>query len=291
MGHSDRGDVRTILFVFAGRQPNLEIQLPFLQRILDEHPDVEVHLWDLCRTKEDSRYLRTLHGERIQVRTDFRIQGQGAGINNVWAHYTEPEYQDCMFVKLDDDDLFIETGAFDSFVQAAVNNPGSVISALTINNGASTPLLPEVWAGFKQLGIPLLDVHLSAEYAELSHRWFFNNWQRIINRPAKLTPADTWVSINCLAYTYEVGCKISAQIGQQSPPVIADREFPRRNARGRMSGHYVGDEGAANMLKILIHEGMTVGHFSFGPQDRLMDDSLQTELRKNYADISRQYLT
>jgi hypothetical protein len=139
-----------------------------------------------------------------------------------------------------------------------------VISALTINNGASTPLLPEVWSGFEQLGIPLLDVHLSAEYAELSHRWFFATGDRVIGRPPKLTPADTWVSINCLAYTYEMGRKISAQIGQRSPAMIADREFPRRNAHGRMSGHHVGDEGAANMQTILIHEGMTVGHFSFG---------------------------
>jgi hypothetical protein len=278
------------VFVFAGRRPNLEIQMPFLRRILDDHPDVEVHLWDLCRTKEDSRYLRTLHGDRVQVKTSFRIHGQSNGIRNVWDHYALPEYKDCVFVKCDDDDLFIETDAFDSFVQAAVDNSDSVISALTINNGASTMLLPEVWRGFEQLGIPLLDVHLSAQYAELCHRWFFDNWRNVIGRPAKLTPADTWVSINCLAYTYETGCRISAQIGQQSPVMIADREFPRLNADGRMSGHHVGDEGAANMLKILIHEGMTVGHFSFGPQDRLMDESLQTELRKNYADISRQYL-
>jgi hypothetical protein len=222
------------------------------------------------------------------VRTSFRIHGQSGGINNVWDHYTGCEYQDCVFVKCDDDDLFIETGAFTAFVQAAVDNPDSVISALTINNGASTPLLPEVWSGFEQLNIPLLDVHLSAEYAELSHRWFFDNWQTIIGRPQKLTPADTWVSINCLAYTYEMGCKISEQIGQPSPAMIADRQFPRPNASGRMSGHYMGDEGAANMQRILIHEGMTVGHFSFGPQE--MDESLQTELRKNYADIGRQYL-
>lgn len=284
-------DVRTILFVFAGRRPNLEIQLPFLYRILAEHPEAELHLWDLCRAGADSLYLRAIQGDRITIRTDFTHLRQGAGINEVWNHYASPEYQDCVFAKFDDDDLFIETGAFASFMKAAADNPDSVISALTINNGASTALLPEVWSAFEQLGIPLLDVHLSAEYAELSHRWFFNNWRRVIDRPQKLTPADTWASINCLAYTYEMGCKISGQIGQPSPAMIADREFPRRNARGRMSGHCVGDEGAANMLKILIDEGMTVGHFSFGPQDALMADDLQTELRKHYADIGQQYLT
>lgn len=281
---------RVVLFVFAGRRPNLEIQLPFLQRILDDNPEVEVHLWDLCRNKDDSRYLRTLHHGRIQVRTSFRVHGQSGGIRNIWEHYALPEYQDCVFVKCDDDLLFLETETTSSFIQAAVDNPDSVISALTINNGASTPLIPEVWAGFEQLGIRLLDVHLSAEYAELSHRWFFDNWRSIISRTPKLVPADTWVSINCLAYTYEMGCKISAQIGQPSPPRIADREFPPRTARDRVSGHYIGDEGSANMQNILIHQGMTVAHFSFGPQDALMPRDLQTELRKHYADIAQQYL-
>lgn len=283
--------MRTILFVFAGRKPNLEIQMPFLRRIRDEHPDVEVHLWDLCRNHDDAKYLRTLKGDRITVRRDFADMPQGAGINHVWKHYADPEYRDCVFVKLDDDDLFIETAAFDSFIQAAVDNPDSVVSALTINNGASTDLLPEIWAGFEQLNIPLLDVHLSAEYAELSHRWFFDNWQNLIGQPATLTTVETWLSINMMAYTYEMGCTIAALIGTRSPDTIADRTFPRRNARGRMSGHYIGDEGACNMQPRLIHHGMVAGHFSFGPQDDLMPEALKTELRKHYADIGRQYLT
>lgn len=281
---------RVILFVLAGRRPNLEIQVPFLRRIQDEHPAVEVHLWDLCRNHDDSKYLRTLTGDRITVRRDFSGLPQGAGINQVWKHYAEPSYEGVTFAKLDDDDLFIETAAFGSFIQAAVDNPDSVISALTINNGASTDLLPEVWSGFEQLGIPLLDVHLSAEYAELSHRWFFDNWQTIIGQPPILTPVETWLSINMMAYTYEMGCTIAALIGTRSPDTIADRTFPRRNARGRMSGHHIGDEGAFNLQPRLIHHGMVAGHFSFGPQDELMPEALQTELRKNYTDIGRQYL-
>lgn len=282
--------MKTILFVFAGRRPNLEIQMPFLQRIRDEHPNVEVHLWDLCRNHDDSKYLRTLTGDRITVRRDFADLPQGAGINQVWEHYALPAYRDCVFAKLDDDDLFIETNAFSTFIQAAVANPGSVISALTINNGASTDLLPDVWSGFEQLGIPLLDVHLSPEYAELSHRWFFQNWQTIIGKPPILTPVETWLSINMMAYTYEMGCKIAALIGTRSPHAIADRTFPRRNARGRMSGHHIGDEGAFNLQPRLIHHGMVAAHLGFGPQDALMPEALKTELRKNYADIGRQYL-
>lgn len=43
---------RVILFVFAGRRPNMELQLPFARRILEEHPNTEYHVWNLARERE-----------------------------------------------------------------------------------------------------------------------------------------------------------------------------------------------------------------------------------------------
>jgi hypothetical protein len=206
----------------------------------------------------------------------------------VWNHYTHPEYLDCVFVKCDDDVIFLETETFPGFVQAAMENPGSIISALTVNNGACTPLIPDIWAIFESMHIPLLDVHLHGEFAERCHRWFANHWETILNQPPSLVPASTWLSINCLALTHPMLCQISGLIGTQSPNQIADRTFPRLNAQGHMSGHLVGDEGAANLLPRLIYTGFTCSHFSFGPQH--MPTDLQTELRKQYADIAQQYL-
>ena len=284
--------MRVILYVFAGRRANLEVASPFYQRVAAQYPHIEIHLWDLCRNPEDSRYLRSLATDRIQVRAEFydRLGRSARGQTKVWQHYTSPDYRDCVFLKLDDDALFIETEKLESFGQAAAENPDHVVSAQVINNGSCTRLFPDIWAGYQQLGIPLLDVHTSAEYAELSHRWFFQHWRTVINQPAELTLADTWCSINAISYTYEMGCKIAAAIGTRSPDQIADRHYPRRNQRGRPLRHTVGDEGSVNMQNILIHQGFTVGHLTFGPQDRAMDDSLLTELRKNYADIGRQYL-
>ena len=272
---------RTIFYVFAGRQPNIEVALPFYRRILET--GAEVHIWDLARDPKDSEYLRSITG--VEVRTQF-YQGDGRasrGQNRVWKHYTRPEYSDCVFVKVDDDVLFLETEAFDSFVQAAVDNPNHVISALTINNGASTSFLPDIQAGFEELDIPLLDVHLSPEYAELCHRWFFQNWRTITGKPAVLTPVETWLSINCIAYTYEMGRKIAIRIGTRSPRDIADRHFDPYRTR-------VGDEGAANMQPRMIHEGFVAGHLNFGPQQKAMPDDLLNELRKLYADVAKQYL-
>lgn len=279
------------MFVFAGRKPNIEVALPFYRRILEQNLDTELHIWDLARDPEDSEYLRTIEGERITVKTAFYGPIASRGQVRVWKYYASPQYADCIFTKLDDDDLFLETDSYPSFVQAAQDNPDKVISALTINNGASTRLIPDIWALYQQLDIPLLDVHLSAEYAEQSHRWFNANWQTLAGQPAKLVPADTWVSINAIAYTWEMGCKIAALLGTRPPTVIMDREYPYRTPQGRLTRYKVGDEGAVNMQPVLIHQGFVAGHFSFGPQSKLMDDGLQAELRKLYADIANQYLT
>ena len=45
-----------------------------------------------------------------------------------------------------------------------------------------------------------------------------------------------------------------------------------------------------NLFDRVIHEGFVAGHLYFGPQARQMDDSLLSELRKQYAVIGREYL-
>jgi hypothetical protein len=264
----------TILYAFWGRRENVELQMPYIRRILEENPDVEFHGWDLSRNPDDSKYLRSITGDRITVQTPFYGPLPSRGQVKVWRHYTAPQYQETHFVKIDDDLVFIDTERFNNFVQGSKNNPAKVVSALTINHGASTPHIPELWDAYTTLDIPLLDVHLSAEYAEICHRWFHTNWQNLITQPDTHVPSETWVSINCIAYTWEMGRTIAALLGTRSPTMIADREFPRINARGRMSGHKVGDEGAVNMQPILIDTGMVAGHFTFGPQEFTTDTEL-----------------
>lgn len=284
---------RTIVYVFAGRQPNIEIALPFYRRILDQHPDVEIDVWDLARDPADSRYIRSLPTiDRMRIRTEY-YQGNGKasrGQTHVWRHYTGREYQGAVFVKADDDVLFLDTNQFGQFTQAASNNPDAVVSALTINNGASTHLLPDLWDMYQTLGIPLLDCHLSTEYCERSHRWFLDNWQTLTRNPScTLVPAESWVSINAITYTWQVGQHIAALLGTRPPEQIMDRHYPH-HINGRPTRYKVGDEGAVNMQPVLIHTGFVASHLHFGPQIRAMDPALLAVIRKGYVDVARQYL-
>lgn len=270
------------MFVFAGRQPNIEIALPFYRRILAENPDTELHIWDLARSRSDSDYLRTITGDQILVRTEFAGPNPWRSFDKVWQHYAHSMYSQCVFTKLDDDDVFLEVDDYQGFLAAAIDNCDSVVSALTINNGACTPLIPEIWEGFEKLGIPLLDVHLSGAYAELSHFWFCDHWAELVGRTPELIPTEDWLSINCLALSWQALRRIARLNGTIPPPNIAGRTFTRRNR--------VGDEGAANMIPRLIYTGMVCGHLTFGPQEKRMSAGVLDGVRKLYADVATQYL-
>lgn len=269
------------MFVFAGRQPNIELALPFYQRLLTENPNLQIDLWDLARDKNDSRYLRTLSADRLNIRTEYAGNPSPWRLfNQVWGHYTQLDYQDHLFVKADDDCVFYETDRFKQFIDAADTHRDTVISALTINNGATTPHVPALNAGFKKLGIPLLDVHLSEPYADMCHTHMIDNWQTLVNRRPKLIPTEDWLSINCIAYDWNTGRHITQHLGRRSPSHIAGRDFKH--------GARVGDEGAVNMQRRAIYKGFTVAHLTFGPQNP--SDEHLDKWRQGYAAIGRKYL-
>lgn len=261
----------------------MELQMPYLRRILDENPDTELHIWDLSRTPEDHAYIQGITGDRITVMDQFYDGTQPwRHFNKVWRHYAEPEYRDHLFVKVDDDVVFLETDAFGSFITAIDANLGTVVSAKVINNGACTHTEPDLWFGYEALHIPLLDVHMSADYADICHRWFFDHWADTINHAPVLTPTEDWLSINLIGYDWRTGYDIAHRLDRPSPPTIAGRTFTPSNR--------IGDEGSVNMLPRMIHEGFVAAHLTFGPQERTMTAGQLAEYRKLYADIAEQYL-
>lgn len=269
---------RVIMFVFAGRQPNMNLQLPFARRILAEHPNVEYHIWNLCRTEADAAYVRTIEGERITVRHDF--YEEQPGWNQVYRHYTKPEYRGCLFVKLDDDVVFLETHRFGRFVDSIAANPLVIMAAHTVNNGACTALEPTLWEKFELLDIPLLDVHTSNTYGEMAHTHFFAHAEEMLGQKVELVPTTDWLSINAVGYDWHMNERISAKLEKPHPPVIAGRQFDRR--------WRLGDEGCMNTFPRVIVRGFVAGHLTFGPQNPTL--SQLRRWRKNYAAVGARYL-
>lgn len=269
-----------ILFMFAGRRPNMEINLPLFQRIVAEHPQVHFHIWDLARDAADAQYLRTIAGERIEVCRQFSGPRAPRYMGKVWQHYTASRYSEALFVKVDDDIAFVQTEHFGAFLDAIEAHPNHLISAEVVNNGACTAFIPALWQGFASLDIPLLDVHKSNGYAQLAHEHMLGNWRQLLARPLELADIETWLSINFIGMNWELLRRISTKLGRPSPEWIADRQW--------RAGSRIGDEGSANLLDRKVLRGFTVAHLGFGPQN--LTPEQEQGWRDRYATVGADYL-
>lgn len=268
-----------IFFMFAGRRGNLEVNLPVIRRILDDHPHVEFHLWNLARIPPDTEYIDSISDDRIIVSKLARRAGYRY-MSLVWQHYTHPRFADCRFVKIDDDVVFLEAERFGAFLDAIENNPDTVVSANTVNNGACTPFNTGLWNGFTDLNIPLLDVHQSNAYAEMAHEYFLEHWPSMLEQRVELAPTEDWLSINLIGMHWPMLCDIAGKIGTPSPEWIAGRRWE--------PGNTVGDEGAVNMFPRAVLRGFVVAHLGFGPQE--LTDQQEDGWRSRYAALGKKYL-
>lgn len=273
------------MFCFGGRRANMELQLPFIHRILDENPDVEYHLWNLARDRQDDRWLRSLPPrDRLLMIHRFYGPRPWQRFDDIYRHYAGPEFEDTMFVKLDDDIVFLESARLSEFLTAVDEHRDAVVSAKVINNGACTKILPELWNWY--LGRtdlqPLLDVHLHREFAEMCHEFFLEHWTELVDNPCASIPTSDWLSINLIGYDWAMANRIAGLLGKQSPHQIAGRVFGR-NAR-------LGDEGLVNTLPRVIFNGLTACHLYFGPQLHRGGEHLFDSYRVRYAEVAGKYL-
>jgi len=267
----------TVIFTFAGRTPNMRLQAPLIRRILDENPDTRWDVWNLARKHLDAIYLQTLASGRIRVINDF---WRNRAYDAIYRHYAETCDKDTRFIKCDDDMVFMATDQFGAFATAIKNNPGSVISAMVINNGASTRQDPGLWRGYQNLGIPLLGVHEDPRFAEMCHTYFFEHWRDMLAQPTKLVTTDDWVSINMVGFDHTVIRKMARKLGGPTPTRIAGRTFTHIDT--------LGDEGAVNMFPRKIQLGFVAAHLGFGPQQLTL--AQEDEWRAGYAQIGADYL-
>lgn len=279
-------DPNVILYAFWGRRENIELQLPFIHRILRDYPNVEFHGWNLSQNDADDEYISETirfdqnYPERLRVRNEFAGLPAGDGWNKVWEYYTDSAFSDDIFVKIDDDVVFIETGKFGDLIKVVDANRGYITSPYVINNGACMDVDPRLGVGFQALGIPLLDAHLHASFAEMCHNYFIKNYNDLLGGDILLRDTNDWLSINMIGYDYSMGCEIQKLIGRRSPDEIAGRKFSMKSK--------VGDEGAVNMLPRLLMTRMIAVHLTFGPQ-KIAADKLDY-FRREIGRIGKEYL-
>jgi hypothetical protein len=282
---------KVVLFEFAGRRANMEIQLPFLRRILAEHPNTELHIWNLARTKEDAEYLHTITGERIQVLDDYSHIREGANFEAVYRHYAnQPELRDYLFVKLDDDILFIQTERFGEYLDAIDKNRDCMVFPKVINNFDSIRHEPRLWRKFLTTDFhggndtSLMNMHESNEFAVILNQYMFDHWREMLNEPIALVPSEDWSAIHMVGFDWPM-------MAHYAPRLARDRhgvDIPRFVAGVDCHDCLAGDEGLANCYPRLLMKGFLAGHLSF--QCQKATDEQETAWRERYSEIAREYL-
>lgn len=285
--------MRLVFVVFAGRQANLELQRPFIDRLLDAYPGSEYHLWDLTRTPEDGEYVRAQASERVIVHTHLHtghpIKCVRSPRCQCMIHrplFNEPyrwyagrdEYADVVFVKLDDDVIYLETDRFGDMLTPLVEHPGAVVSANVVNNVVCAKYNPDLVALAQErlsVGDPTdraADegwwwLHTDPQFARLSHEWMLAGPPRMEGwtRPR---PGER-VSINCIAFTHPTMKRIVSAIGRERK---------------------LGDEGAIDRFLPRLALGVRAAHLTFGPQDKDMSLAELDDLRARYAALGKEYL-
>ncbi|MDT5304288.1 MAG: hypothetical protein QOG79_8015 [Mycobacterium sp.] len=142
------------MFCFAGRRANLHLQLRYVRSILAKHTELEYHVWNLARNSDDDHYVRGIEGERITVVNDLYGGDPWRCFADVYRYYAARRFSDRLFVKIDDDVVFVEANQFASFIAAATGNRQSVISATVINNAACTAVDPQLNAAVRPWECP-----------------------------------------------------------------------------------------------------------------------------------------
>lgn len=301
---------KIVLFIFAGREENMRVQWPYLTRLLEKNTELEIHLWDLTRRESDAKYIRTLEDDRLKV---FGQLHPGHPIRCMYpgaqkrrrgyppchcllhkAPFEQPyryyaanpdEYAGTLFVKVDDDVLFLETERFRDLLDPLLDHPERVISANVINNAVCAKYEPELVEIYQPTyGHPRsLDndrawwsLHVEPEFAKASHDWFLEKKapELLITPPNDSvgyirTREGEAISINCIAFTYLTMESLASSFHKDKT---------------------LGDEGAVDALLPWIALDFHAAHLTFGPQEKALTEYELDYYRLQYKNLRKDYL-
>lgn len=127
------GSSRVILTTFAGRRDRMSLLLGYAVAALRRGVISEYHVWDYARNATDQRWISTLPrlGPGILVH-----RPSGPRYDAYYDHYREPEYGDAVFIKADDDIVFIDLEQLPAFIAyRRFDTETFLLSANIVNNG------------------------------------------------------------------------------------------------------------------------------------------------------------
>ena len=326
MDQKNKSDFEKVIFIsFAGREKYLEIQKMFIFELLSQNPTYELHLWNFSRNSRDNLYLQELANSSNQIKifnqyyegdnnVELCIKAEGVVCGckkcrvgkwtEPYKYYSQDDsFREALFVKLDDDIVFLETRRFSEFLRQLKAHPGKILSASVINNGlcayldknlhqivkkemllnqvnkkkSSLELFIRSTSLFKRIlkkditAINWWRLCISANFFRVAHQYFFSNIDSILARPIHVVPIpQSRFSINTIAFNWMVMCDIYKKIGSEQS----------------MNDEAIISEG----FQIYMCNGFVTSHLHFADQRASINDEEEEMILDKYRSVMHQYL-
>jgi hypothetical protein len=133
--------MKTIVVTFAGRKKFMEILFPYIKKY--EHKIDEYHIYAATNNQEDLDYIEKFSSENEFVKV-FRAE-PGRDPIYLWNEcYKNSQDENSVYLKLDDDIVFIDDSLFTDFLEFRKNNPQyPIIYPMIVNNLYTSWILQE----------------------------------------------------------------------------------------------------------------------------------------------------
>ena len=240
---------------FAGRQDRMAILVAYVLEALRRGLVDEYHVWNYARTPNDRVWVDSLAGHHPGIRV---MAPQGKPFDAYYDHYRQQDHGDAVFIKVDDDIVYIDLDQLQSFITYRQQDQETfLLSANVVNNGVcayfqqQSGVLP---ADFPRMPYPPAGMYgLLWERADLATRLHevFLHAPHSFGYPGT-TRAPDRLSINFISY---LGRDLDLIHGL------------RGDDEDMLSVKIPQATGRAN----LIHNPFVVSHLSFYSQDPGMD--------------------
>jgi hypothetical protein len=125
--------MRLVVVTPAGREKYLRLLAHFVLASVEVD---EWQLWDNCRNESDRAYLHTLAASDARCRLK-QIEGARGGFDIIGEFFRFCDDPHALYLRLDDDIVFLEQGFFRRFIARAEAERGGALwfSPVVINNG------------------------------------------------------------------------------------------------------------------------------------------------------------
>ena len=182
---------RVTLTCFAGRRRYLEVLLVYVNELLDKGLVDEFHLWDYTRDPEDAKWIQ----ENCQKYKIFEVNDKSTW-KEYYEYYGNLKWTDPMaiYIKCDDDLVFIDVGAFKGFLHNRIENPNDLLAFPSIVNNQVAFMVQQTMGLWSRIDDQ--EIASGKTAAEIVHGAFLEDPSNFVQNSRALFPRKCVINKN-----------------------------------------------------------------------------------------------